>query len=44
MGPPGFEPGLGRLIDACIAAALAVEAAAQMPEPEPKPFVAFAFE
>ena len=38
------KAGPGRLIDACVAAALAVEAAAQMPEPAPKPFVAVAFE
>jgi hypothetical protein len=38
------KAGPGRLIDACVAAVLAVEAAAQMPEPAPKPFVAVAFE
>lgn len=34
----------GRLIDACVAATLAVEAAAQMPEPTEPPFFAVVFE
>jgi phage terminase large subunit-like protein len=38
------KAGPGRLIDAAVAAVLAVEAAAQMPEPKPKPFIAIAFE
>ncbi|HEV8105560.1 MAG TPA: hypothetical protein VGP69_17650 [Gaiellaceae bacterium] len=38
------KAGPGRLIDACVAAALALEAAAQMPEPTRPPFFAVVFE